>query len=304
MNNEKGIVIIGAGHPIYGQMAANLAASIKRHEDIPVIIYTTPGSMTEHLKNQLIDKCGVEILPLPQETYLVSDDPTGRPNYYRAKTWADKLSPFQKTLFLDADTIWLTAIKPSTVFEQLDGHEFTMSNEGYIDIKSRQWHSTNFYVIWAELEDILQVYGKKMGDRLYIHRSECFYFKKTKTTRAFFQTARSIYDNPKMHIQKAGGKQPDEFAFNVASAITKLYPHQDKYAMAYWAFRNRQVTGSWMNKYQVQYKFPLLSIGGRGMGTMKKYYLEMSEAHFKHFGLRGYEAVPDKADVLPERRKQ
>jgi len=302
MTTERGIIIIAGGHPVYGQMAANNAVSIRRSDpEIPILIYVTPGSMNERITGQLQDKCNIAIEMLPDETYLVD----GIENYLRPKVFIDKLSPFDETIFLDADMMWLGTINPGSLFDQLKDEDFTMSNEGYIDTDTEEGHHTGFYTTWAKYADIKKVFSSRLGSKLYQLRSEFIYFKKTKRVKSMFSVARKIYDNPKTRPELSGGNVPDEYAFNVASSTCGLYPHRDKWTPAFWEFRHRMVNGTLVNTHDIAIKFALLSIGGNRQGkTIKKYYSDMSQAHFKHFGLNGWEAIPDKADILPSRRKQ
>ena len=47
MKKEKGILLIALGHPIYGKMAAALAASIKvAQTETPVVLYCNDKSVS------------------------------------------------------------------------------------------------------------------------------------------------------------------------------------------------------------------------------------------------------------------
>lgn len=301
MNNmEKGIIIIGAGSPYYGRLAANLAVSIKRQEfTMPVLVYTTKGSMPELLKNGL-KKIGVILETLPEESYIVN----GKPNYFRAKTFAYDLSPFKETLVLDADMLWLPIIKPSQIFGQLKGCGFTMSNEGKIDVRTGVDDTTKWYTAWLPYSEIQKKYGSRLGDHFYQMRSEFFYFEKSSRIKKLFSAAKRIYDSPGVSYTKIGGVMPDEIAFSIASSLMGIYPHKSRWTPAYWWFRQHMMKLGQTNKFAIQTTFALLSFGGNVQnGEIRKFYHERAEVYYKKMGIAGFQKLADKADVLPERKK-
>jgi len=182
---------------------------------------------------------------------------------------------------------------PHTIFEQLKEVDFTICNEGYVHNGTGEVDTTQFYTWWSPYAEIKKAFGSRLGERLYQVRSEFIYFKKSKRVKAMFAVARKIYDMPKVRPTQSGGKTPDEFAFNIALSTTRIHPHIDKWTPAFWQFRQRMVTGSLSNLNEVPYHFPILSIGGNRQGNIiKKYYRDSTQAHFKHFGLTGWEAIP------------
>ena len=128
MKKEKGILLIALGHPIYGKMAAALAASIKvAQTETPVVLYCNDKSVSRLMdgEKKLFDK----MITMPEDYYIVN----GVEKYLKAKTHIYDLSPFDETIFLDVDMIWNPKKKPEDLFEELKNLNFTMCNEGYVD---------------------------------------------------------------------------------------------------------------------------------------------------------------------------
>ena len=128
MKKEKGILLIALGHPIYGKMAAALAASIKAtSQEIPIVLYCSEQSTSRLMEGE--KKLFDQMLIMPEEYYITN----GVERFLKAKTFVYDLSPFDETIFLDVDMIWSPKKKPEDLFEELNNLDFTMCNEGYVD---------------------------------------------------------------------------------------------------------------------------------------------------------------------------
>ncbi|HUM47977.1 MAG TPA: hypothetical protein PLD84_13690 [Chitinophagales bacterium] len=297
---EKGIIIIGAGDPYYGRLAINNAASIRSHDaNIPILIYTTAGCIPSSVM-ETVHKSNITIDLLPEESYIAE----GKVNYFRPKTYLYALSPFEKTICLDADMLWLPSIKPERVFKELEGSKFSCSNEGFVDVKTGVSNTTRWYQFWADYDEIIGAYGVRLKEKFYQLRTEFIYFEKCKEAKRLFGVAQKIYDEKKLSYSSIAGVVPDELAFNIASSVLGLYPHKDRWCPAYWWFRRYMMREGNMNVFEIQFKFPLLSIGGnKQQEYVLTFYNQRAEGYTKKIGLRGYKAIHNKAEVLPERKR-
>lgn len=238
---KKGIIIVATGHPNYGNMAYNLACSIKSVEDFDIAIIHE-GAALNHLSEEQ-KKVFTKIILLP-ENYRVG---------FGTKLHLDQLTPFEKTLYLDADMLWLGKT-PSELFEQMEGTEFTCITEGDSDKPNPK------YYFWADPVEIKTQYKVEVVPQT---RSEVIYFEKgTKV----FKTARELKPEKKLlTIRKFGEWIPDELYFNIALAVMdiKLF----KFYPAYWCRLHNEV----MPNLSVLYKdYFLLSFGSNAASPIMK----------------------------------
>lgn len=241
-----GIVIISTKHPNYGRLAYNLALSIKATENVQIAIVKDDVALS-HLTDEQ-KKFFDQIIDLPEHYG------TG----FQTKLHLDQLTPFDKTLYLDADMVWVGYKKPSELFKELNGISFTGITEGD-NIKPNPK-----YYFWADLKEIQDQYKV---DKVYQWRSEVLYFEKgTKV----FKKARELKPEKKLKtIRMFGPYIPDELYFNIATAILGVEPHK-KWMPAYWLRMNNDVMpkpGDLANGYY------LLSAGSNwASNQMKKMY--------------------------------
>ena len=214
---EKGILIIATGNPYYGRMALNLCVSIKAVEDFPVAIAISGASLS-HLSEKeksVFD----EIIEAP-DTKGVG-----------AKVKMYDLSPFEKTLYIDADNIWLPMRKPSDFFKSLEGVDFAIPIQGKISLNDGVNTLRNDYTIWGDVGQIMAAYELK---ELFQMRTEIIYFIRSEKMEKFFEMVKAIYEKPKTETVEFGGSVPDEYAFNIAAAITETLPYSENWQPAYW----------------------------------------------------------------------
>ncbi len=210
----NGIILIATGHPNYGKMAYNLALSIKAIESFPVAVIHDEYSL-KHLTEEQ-KKTFDFVIELPK------DFRTG----FGVKLHLDQLTPFENTLYLDADMLWLNK-KPSELFQELKGTQFLTITEGDSDnINSR-------YYFWADVKEIKEAYKV---DKVYQIRSEVMYFEKTKV----FKKARELKPEKKLKtIAMFGAHIPDELYFNIAVAVLGI--ELKPWMPAYWSRINREI---------------------------------------------------------------
>jgi hypothetical protein len=243
MRIKKGILLIATGHPYYGNMAYNLALSIKSVEEIEVAVVFTVESLS-HLN--------------PSQT-AVFDHKIELPEDYRTgfgvKLHLDQLTPFEKTLCLDVDMLWLGK-KPSELFTELDGKGFTIITEGDSDKPNSK------YYFWADLKEIQDVYGVK---KVYQTRSEVIYFD---AGTKVFETARELTPELQLKtIRMFGTFIPDELYFNIAMAISGVEPHAPNWMPAYWSRLHGEIMPNLSLLYRQYY---LLSFGSNAASPIMK----------------------------------
>jgi hypothetical protein len=235
----RGILLVALGAPEYGDMAANLAASI-RHNDKQVLIHLVHTEKSiQHLTPQHLALftsfalCPVEYYTRAVSHLSLAEGPGVRTEYIKTKTHIYDLSPFDETLFLDVDMYILPATNMSNVLEKLSAIcDYTIENRGYADLSLPADKLDPTYCNWVNIIDVKNHYNT--GGRFYHLHSEFIFFKKNEKNKLFFDTVRNVYDTRPLKWQVFDGAVPDEYAFDIATAITGHYPHLNGFITIYW----------------------------------------------------------------------
>lgn len=299
MKKEKGILLIALGHPIYGKMAAALAASIKvTKTEIPIVLYCNEQSKSRLMEGEkkLFDQMHI----MPEEYYKTN----GIERFLKAKTFVYDLSPFDETIFLDVDMIWNPKKKPEDLFEELNNLDFTMCNEGYVDFASGINKLKPNYTFWFDLAEFRTKYSRNrriINNKLYQLRSEFVYFKKNKRMEKYFTTVKDLYDNPQIEVTYVGNGLADEYAYNVASCLMAIYPHVDYYSPMYWYYK---YTSKKPSRGEILKDFYLISMGGNKSDKFSEdFYNDIAASSYQQLGLYNAHKHINKQKVLTERNK-
>lgn len=279
----KGIILVATGAPFYGRMAYNLAVTIKSTEDIPVTVLFN-GDGLNHLseKQKMIFDNIVEI-----ET-----------SSFAAKLSLYDYSPYDQTLYFDADMAWLPHRKPSQLFAELQNVDFTGITEGWFDYETGEDKGNKMYHYWCDPNEAKEKY--KLSGKYYQWRSEVLYFKKGPVARKLFEEAKKIYAKPKVDAKKFAGHIPDELAINIAACKQGVEPHIIKWIPAYW----HRLHGEGKGLGEIARDYYLLSVGGNyASGVMKDCYNRVCKAAHNKLKLQYLFTLQSKKAVLPERIK-
>lgn len=240
---KQGIILIATGHAQYGNLAYNLALSIKSVEQVDIAVIWSDSSLS-HLTEEQLKVFDYKIeLPV--------DYRTG----FGVKLHLDQLTIFEKTLCFDVDMLWLGR-KPSELFSELSGQPFTIITEGDSNVPNPK------YYFWADANEIKSEYKV---DKVYQTRSEVMYFEKgTKV----FKKARELKPETKLKtVRKFGEWIPDELYFNIAMAILGIEPHIIKWMPAYWSRLHGEIMPNLSLLYREYY---LLSFGSNAASPIMK----------------------------------
>lgn len=280
----NGIIIVAVGHPYYGRMAYNLALSIKAlQEDMSVTVVQSQYSLA-HLsfdQKQVFDD--------------VINIPGGAPLSCGAKLWANLVSPYENTLLLDADMLWLPGKTPADMFTELQGINFTAITEGSYpgDLHEK-------YFLWADPDEIKQKYNIA-SDKLYQWRSEVMFF--TKQMDELFTLAREIYNAPNLATEKLyANTTADELALVIACGVLDIHPHEYKWQPGYWHLMNGGRIPSELSALYAHYY--LVSFGAnQASGESKKLYDRIMKVSCYKKGKQHVFPLISKKEFLPERQK-
>lgn len=277
---EKGVLIFALGHPYYGRYSFNLAITIKAVENIPIAVVHDSTSLS-HLD---------EYQKVVFDHLIPCDLKPG----CGAKLHAYELSPFEKTLLLDADMLWLPQHKPSELFDQLQGKEFTGITEGSTD------NPSSHYFFWAEIEEIREKY--QITGTVHQWRTEVMYFERSEKVEAMFTDAVKIHaDHGLSKVKEFASGIPDELSVNIAAGKHGINPHVPNWQPSYWPqlFQNRlPEPGTLYRQYY------LLSAGGNvNTNNVMNLYNSIVKAQAPKVGLTHCFPLQSKYSFLTERRK-
>lgn len=236
----QGILLIALGHKNYGCMAANLAMSIRCNGiEAPITLVTQSETITrldEHYRALFTD-----IVECPAEYYTLADNKTC---YIKAKAHMDELTPYDETLFIDADVIMNVNGTIQPVLLALKGVDFAIKNRGI----------NTTHTIWANMEEVKSAYSLESADIYEIH-SEFIYWKKGHP--AMKRWAENFNDLKVKHTN-FGDCIADELPLFIAMAETETKPHRERYNPIYWPHD----TDSQLDSPEINRGYAGLSIGG------------------------------------------
>ena len=278
----KGIVIVVTGHPYYGRFAYNLAVSIKACEDFPIALLFTRSAIT-HLSEQQLNVFD-KFVELPADA----------PKNTSCKMLAGKYSPWDDTILIDADTIWLPYKKPSQMFEEVE--KYGQSIFGIIEGSEVAPHKN--YPLWADADEIKSKYSLTV--MLYQWRTEVLYFKKSHAD--VLNSAYGICQNPNLKSMKEfGGAAPDELGMNISAAMHGVIPPVIGWKASYWHLMHGHYIPPNEELYNSYY---LLSMGSNFNDTgIKKIYNTLMGHYCMKMKTNYIFEIQSKRNFLAERAK-
>ena len=293
MKTNRGVLLVALGAPYYGNLACNLAASIKATSpEIPVALVWSDDSLN-HLNEQ---KRGVfdTLIECPREMYHRKN---GKRVFVKAKTHIFDLSPFDETIFIDADVIMCPRITLTQMFEQLKNLDFTMENRSRVDLANIR--KTDVY-LWAEINDIVREYGFKSGFLYGLH-SEFIYFKKTERVAKYFDDVKKVFNDPRVKMKHVfDGDIPDEFAFAIAMIQNNIYPHETPFVPLYWFLTDKN-KGSSLEFVLSNYCG--YSVGGNATPeSVRRNYDRLARSYFGKLNLQHPFPLIQKRRILSSRK--
>jgi len=288
--STRGIIIFAFGHPYYGEMAANLAASLHRGGCHITLFYHGRGIETlTPDKLRLFDR--VELI---DEKHLMKE---GKISYLRAKVCLYDITPYHETIYFDADTLWFGGKQRISDFftEIAKQCTFTMTNSGAMQLEDE--FTPSAYTRWADTKEIKRAYKLDSG-KLYSLNSEFIYFQNSKENEQLFKKAKAAFDKPKIKVKEFAGGLPDEFAFNIAMLQTNIYPHKDNYRLLYWRPLDKAKTLP-----DVLKQYSGMSIGGNAVIDQSKHqYNIMAGTYGREAGIEHVWKAISKKRFLNERQ--
>lgn len=290
-----GICIVALGHQLYGSYALNLAMSLKCYDQgVKIALLCDPEALM-HLSEEEKEFFD-EFIFIPKEDFTFN----GKPHYMRVKLMVNRYTPFDRTIYLDADNIWLDK-KISWLFGELFDKKFWIGYNTQFDVKNQR-SGKHGYTYWCRDEMECCKYHK-IQNVLPQTVSGFYYFQKCFETDIIFETALKIYDDPKAPCDPFAGQRPDEYCFNVA--LGHLNKTQPEYNPIYFDKLHGALEGA-----EIYSKYWAIAVGGNRVSKAVKGYYDklvtkycaMSGIRRRHLYSEEAEIVLlDKVKVIPER---
>ena len=286
---SKGVVILALGHVNYGNYAMQLARSIKAVDECNITLLYNHTAIG-HIKDLFtVFDTAIEV---PREYYITN----GLPDYVKAKTYLYELSPYEETIYIDADVIWLPQRKISDLFNNLSDIDIIIGNRGKESLKEAK----KGFIHWADPSDIIHVYGSE--GNIYNLSSEFMYFKKCDKVEVFFNLAIIAYLNPKIKFKKFAHHLPDELAFIIAMIQTQI-EFFSPYIPFYWEQFEVKSTRKTKPIFEIYKEYYGYSMGGNtNTKNQEQIYNNIANISNKKFKVNGYFPAKSKKNWLVERK--
>lgn len=282
---SKGIVLIALGHWRYGEMAATLAASIRVNGYAgPIcLIYQEAAISTLLSKHK----------ELFTDFRLMTDSKVNNGDYFYAKTLLNKLSPYDITLYLDADTLIMPGNDLTKYFNQFEGG-LEFKNSGSKKLKDFKEGMDG----WLDVSQVAKAYNLPEETPFYNIHSEWILFDKSESVIKMFETTKEVYEKPKVDMRTFGNNIADEAAFAIAMAVTGCYPSRSPHHIGHWPTMN-----GYIKDRSELYGRVFLSMGGANNPKWSiERYDELSKHYSNKLGIGIFFQYKSKSLYLKERK--
>lgn len=291
--DKLGVLLIALGDKVYGEQAYNLAMAIKYISPTTKVCLVHNDTSIANLPTlSFFD----ELVRIPEEYYTTD----GKPTYFKAKLYLDKLTPFEHTMYLDTDVMFFYRADISKITNALVGQcmqpyslfNVSMTN-GLPLIKKEECKAYN-YSWFKDLKGLKRKLGLK-SDLPNINSSLVLFstveaelaenegeIKPVVTSNMIFDVMRQLYSNPAVrpHIFDFRGDLPDEFFFDVAMCQLDYLPRHSKFQPLYadWLHNEKRPAD-----IQSRYEGILFSGTGKIAYHNVDIYNKQIEFYSKHF---------------------
>lgn len=274
----KGIITIATKHALYGRYAYNLAVSVRANApEVPISIIADPIGIS-HLNETQLSIFDRIITPDQSDYYH-----NGKCTPLTLKYHLPKYTPYDHSIFMDADTILTPTGSVSHVFSNLEPHEFTIANRG--EQKPEKGVSQ-----WIDTDTLKVPYWYDLS-------SEFIYWKQGKVAKEVFKSALKHYKKNAIPMKAFAGDKPDEPFLMMGMIEQGVKPHKSPYKPSYWYAAEK-----FANAMQVKAGYLMFSLGGKIIPPQqKKIYDELCKNATYKCGLNTF-SVSHKMSHLTERK--
>ena len=256
--DNTGILLIAVGHKNYGQLVGSLAASIRANNcQIPIHLVYEQDTITRLDAQYLALFTSKSIIPIECITHKENTC------YIKSKVHMYDLSPFENTLFLDADILMLNNGKINQVFEDLKDVDFTIKHSG--GKKFTDESITKDSMQWANLLEVKEAYNFT-NEMIWNVHSEFIWWKKNKENKKLFDLWIKNFENLKVKNIEFGGCIPDELPLWISMCQLNTQLISEKYHPIFWPMDSVKI----MRITDLKVDYVGLSIGGNSIAEVQK----------------------------------
>lgn len=236
----KGIITIATKHSLYGNYAYNLAVSLRAvAPHIPICVIADSIGLSHLTESQ---RSIFSEIKEPMHNDFHNKE--GKCTPLSLKYKLVEYSPFEKTIFMDADTIISPMANIDSLFSSLDGIDFTIANRGedspHVGISQ-----------WISKDSIDAPYWFDLS-------SEFIYFEKSKVSKAIFKSALKHYKSNKLPVKSFAGDKPDEPFLMMGMIEQGVKPHKSPFKPSYW-----HAAEKFASAMDVKRRYIMFSLGGK-----------------------------------------
>jgi len=280
---KQGIIICAYGKRGYGFGAYHLAYSIKHYcKDYPIYLYCEERTISQLFPEDL--KIFDKIIIFNDRDYKRN----GIPDVATMKVQVLKNSPFDETLYLDADCVCVSDIKE--VMEKFTKGESYF----YIDVQGKGNKGDEIvYDAWSKHDVAYPFFGLDDEDVFYSTNSSWFYFKNGLELSELYgwmlHYLNKSYPMTELKNKWIKGMLPDELLWS--GVISKLKINCDGFKLMYYGNTYESIV-------DVRERHPFITYYGRvssGVNLVKPIWLEFMAKHVK--AIHKIDGVPFKYNL-------
>lgn len=280
--------MVALGYELYGSCAVNLVKSIKAYEPAIEVCLVHDSKSISHLSPDELKLFNHFAVADPSD-YMV----LGRAQYQRMKLCVSKYTPFEKSLYIDVDTMWFPKKKISELINHFTDLDFFIGKNGEYNPLTKTKAAEN-YTFWGDIRNIVNYY--KLKNPVPQTISGVFWFKKSGYCESLFKRCLDIYDDQRAPCVKWANGKADEFCFNVA--LSEMNFKQQNSHLVYFDKTNGVIT-----REQMYNNFWGIAAGGNKLiDRVRELYNDLVDLYYSVFpvGIKRYHV--DKAALIKERR--
>lgn len=258
---SKGVLIIALGHPNFAKMATNLAISIKANSP------ETPIALAHNYENlnflDLRYRRNIDIDFVLDEQYYVHKNKNA---YGMMKTRIYEFSPFETTLYIDADSLMIKDKKLDRFFHEIEKHNFIIPHGGAMN-PTLNTHDSHMH--WVKFGDVKKYFEFKNCDIMQYCQSSIIGFRKCELSKNLFSKANYVYHQlaeKRIAENMWFNTVPDELCFWLAHGIVGYTPTYNPDPYLLYSCNLRNVTN-----YGEVYKEKDIATFPSAMSLLKSY---------------------------------
>lgn len=283
-----GIITLALGYELYGSCAYNLALSLKANDKkTPISLLHDKQSIAHLTRDEL--SLFDNLIEVDDKDWIIN----GVKCPFRFKLLLNKYTPYDYTVYMDADNIWIPDRKVSWLIGETINEPFSIGYNGEYDVKSQRSTGSNKYPYWGDAREICKYWSI---DYLPQTVSGFMAFHKAESFKVFELALEAFNDKDAPGQQWVGGKS-DEYCFNVAMGRVGMI--QDKLKVFYFDRLDGEMRGEDIYKGY----WGIATGGNKVSEKIVLLYNKLVNKYSVDMNMKTRHYHRNKIDVIPDRKK-